>query len=105
MASVCRLSNGKKRLLREFRAALTTCNGVPMSGHLNSGLGGLGEFHTTTTEFKYGRPRKRAMESNKTCSRSYVNINIVNCSRGLFPPRDSENSLPAPKRGKENQFT
>lgn len=30
--------------------------GTPISGHLKSSRGGLGEFHTTSTLFKYGKP-------------------------------------------------
>lgn len=31
-----------------------------------------------------------------TCSRSYVNMTMVNCSFGVFPPKLSQNSFPAP---------
>ena len=31
-----------------------------------------------------------------TCSRSYVRMTIVNCSRGKLPPRFSLNSFPEP---------
>lgn len=36
------------------------------------------------------------MQGKQTCSRSYVNITIVNCSFWIFPPRLSQNSFPAP---------
>lgn len=40
--------------------------GTPISGHRKSSIGNLGEFQTTTTLFKYGRPWRRLKELIKT---------------------------------------
>lgn len=39
-----------------------TCIGTPMSGKRKSEEGGVGEFQTTSTLFRYGKPRNRLRE-------------------------------------------
>jgi hypothetical protein len=44
-----------------------TCTGTPMSGQRKSSRGSLGEFHMTTTLFRYGSPYSLLKELISTC--------------------------------------